>query len=399
MPAMRLALVCLAFGTLGLVGSMIGALVPALQVIYGIDFRTAMMAQWLMLVVGGGVALPVLVVMRRIGPVGTLCAALALMAAGCGALGLAVGVAPFALVLVAVAAIALGSAAVQVAGNPLAASIGSPGQGHVHLAVAQAFNALGVLIGVNLAAAMIFGHGAGAAAITTGAGRAYLVNGGMAALALGLFAINRRRLIPGGDAAHPVAIGQALTSRWAWGGAVALALYVGAEGAIGSVMIAFLHQPSVLGLNLADAGRALANLYWGGALAGRFAGSWLLTRITPARLLWLAACGAAALCVVAATMTGALAGYAALAIGVCNAIMFPTIFSLTLNRSAAPAAAVSGLLCTAIAGGALVSILVGELADRVGIAQAFVVPMLAYAVIGVFARTEPTRFTRRTNRG
>ena len=51
----------------------------------------------------------------------------------------------------------------------------------------------------------------------------------------------------------------------------------------------------------------------------------------------------------------------------------------------APPAAVSGLLSTAIAGGALMSAAAGYLAEHQGLAQAFAVPALAYAVIAGFA--------------
>ncbi|NWP28997.1 sugar MFS transporter, partial [Escherichia coli] len=85
-------------------------------------------------------------------------------------------------------------------------------------------------------------------------------------------------------------------SRWALLGALGIALYVGAEVTIGSTLILYLSQAETLGLPLDMAGAWVANLYWGGALVGRFAGSWLL-RFAPApRLLLLAGLAAAALC-------------------------------------------------------------------------------------------------------
>ena len=83
----------------------------------------------------------------------------------------------------------------------------------------------------------------------------------------------------------------ALASRWAVFGAVAIGLYVGAEVSIGSIMINFLNQPDVLDMPLEEAGNHLANFYWGGALAGRLLGTLLLVRIRATRLL--AACGLA----------------------------------------------------------------------------------------------------------
>jgi len=381
-----MALMYLVFFALGLIGSMTGPLVPALKALFALDFRAALAAQWLVLLVIGAMAWPCSRLLHRIGVFRVLCLALALMAAGCLGVTLAAGFMQFAGVLLALGLIGTGTTMLQVAGNPLTTALGSPERSHARLALAQGFNSLGVLGGVHLGAALMLGDGAAA----RGVEQAYGLIALLALAALAMF-VAGRGAFPAATAEDTAPPSAALRSRWAWAGAFAIALYVGAEGAIGSIMINYLHQPQVLDLPLAEAGRACANLYWGGALVGRFAGSWLLTRIPASRLLALMALLATVLCLIVATTHGALAGYAALAIGLCNAIQFPTIFSLTLARSNAPSSAVSGLMCTAIAGGALISIIVGELADRIGLAQAFWVPMLAYGLIAGFALLRPRR--------
>jgi FHS family L-fucose permease-like MFS transporter len=131
----------------------------------------------------------------------------------------------------------------------------------------------------------------------------------------------------------------------------------------------------------------LLPLYWGGAMVGRFIGSALLRKIAAGKLLALAAFAAAALCFVVSQSMGTTAAGAALAIGLFNSIMFPTIFTLTLEHSTAPPASTSGLLCFAIIGGALLPVLFASIADSSGIPTAFFVPMLAYAAIGIFGVT------------
>jgi FHS family L-fucose permease-like MFS transporter len=133
-----------------------------------------------------------------------------------------------------------------------------------------------------------------------------------------------------------------------------------------------------------NAGRLLS-LYWGGAMVGRALGSVLLIRAPASRVLAVAAGIALLLCVVVTQTGGAVAGVAALAIGFFNSIMFPTIFTLTLERSEAPTAATSGLLCMAIVGGAILPVAMGFAADRIGLSLAFVVPLVAYAFIALFA--------------
>jgi FHS family L-fucose permease-like MFS transporter len=176
-----------------------------------------------------------------------------------------------------------------------------------------------------------------------------------------------------------------MRSRWALFGAVAIGLYVGAEVSIGSIMINFLNQREILGLPFEAGGAYLANFYWGGALCGRLVGTALLTRVRAARLL--ATCGvvAALLCAVVLAGSGPVAGYAALAIGFFNSIMFPTIFSITLERSGVSRSATSGLLCVAVFGGALLPLAVGAMADRFGLGVSFLVPLAAYVFIAAFA--------------
>ena len=186
----------------------------------------------------------------------------------------------------------------------------------------------------------------------------------------------------------------ALRSRWALLGAAAIFLYVGAEVSIGSYMTNFLHQEDVFGVSLAQAGR-LVSLYWGGAMLGRFIGSALLRRVSAGQLLGAAAACAALLCLTVRLSPGATAGVAALSIGLMNSIMFPVIFTLTLERSSASEAATSGLLCMAITGGAFLPSLYGHIADVASLRAAYAVPLSAYVCISIFgfaaARAVPAR--------
>ena len=149
-------------------------------------------------------------------------------------------------------------------------------------------------------------------------------------------------------------------------------------------MINFLHQADVLGVSLERGGKLLS-LYWLGAMIGRFGGSALLTRLRATALLAVAAACAALLCLIVSQGVGVLAAVCAIAVGLFNSIMFPTIFTLTLERSSASTAATSGLLCVAIVGGAVLPRLTGHIADLPALHAAFMVPMAAYAFICIFA--------------
>jgi hypothetical protein len=160
--------------------------------------------------------------------------------------------------------------------------------------------------------------------------------------------------------------------------------YVGAEVAIGSLIVNYLQQSSVLGLDERSAGELIA-FYWGGAMVGRFIGSAILRVINPGLVLACAAAGAIGLILLSTSTTGELSGYSLLAVGLVNSIMFPTIFSLACERLGSRAADGSGIINVAIFGGAVVPLATGALADLSGsLAAALLLPAFCYAVIAAF---------------
>ena len=77
-------------------------------------------------------------------------------------------------------------------------------------------------------------------------------------------------------------------------------------------------------------------------------------------------------------------GNAILLIGLFNSIMFPTIFSLALAGLGKHTGKGSGALCMAIVGGALIPVLQGLIADRIGIHHAFLLPLGCYLYIAYY---------------
>jgi FHS family L-fucose permease-like MFS transporter len=104
--------------------------------------------------------------------------------------------------------------------------------------------------------------------------------------------------------------------------------------------------------------------------------------VSPGKLLAAVASGVILLILVSANTTGGVSGWALLAIGLFNSIMFPTIFSLASEGLGARAAEGSGVIATAIVGGAVVPWLTGRLADATNLHFALLLPALCYAVIG-----------------
>lgn len=397
----RLPVLMLTFGGLGLFGTIGSTLVPAVRPMFGLGLSAAMAVQWVPLIGGGIFALPMGSVLTRWGAVRTMLAGLGLSILGClvlGGAGLATAAqsGTYAEVLVGLFVLSTGATALQVAINPLVLDSGPPETGPSRLVLAQAANSLGVWLGVQLSSALVLGRvtdrPGSAAAVAEGLAQAYLVCASMLAAVL-LFArvAFRRDGETGGadnsSAAATETVGQANAWRcpWALAGALAIALYVGAEGTIGSLLVSYLHQPEALGLPLAVAGLWLANGYWGCAALSRLGGAMLLRRMPAAPLLAGAALFAAAGCLVAASGRGAPAGFGAMSTGLANGVMFPLVFAVTLRRTRAAVAKVSAMLVLAISGGALVSILAGQVAERHGLAHAFWVPLAGYVFLLGFA--------------
>ena len=166
-------------------------------------------------------------------------------------------------------------------------------------------------------------------------------------------------------------------------GALTMFLYVGAEVSLGSILTNYLMLDKTLSLDASTAGR-LGAAYWGGALVGRFVGSFILTRIRPGALLGAYALSSATLALLSVASSGTLAGIALIAVGLFNSIMFPVIFSLAIEGLGEDTPKASALMCMAIVGGAIVPLITGKVADAVGLGFAPVVPAACYLCIAVY---------------
>ena len=125
----------------------------------------------------------------------------------------------------------------------------------------------------------------------------------------------------------------------------------------------------------------MVSFYSGGAMVGRFAGAYLLNKFSPGNLLAFNSVGAIVLVLISISSTGALAMWSLLAVGLMNSLMFSTIFTLAVAGLGRHTEEASGLLCTAIVGGAVVPMLFGAVADVPGLRWAMALPVLCYVYI------------------
>jgi FHS family L-fucose permease-like MFS transporter len=402
-PNLRLFVMALFF-IFGGITSLNDVIIPKLKELFTLNYMQAMLVQTAFFAAYAIIGIPGAALIKRVGYMRGAVIGLLTMMAGCLLFIPASSSATFGIFLLALFVLASGVTIVQVVANPLISLLGPVRTTHSRLTFAQAFNSLGTTIFPYFGSIVILGGLAaisadqlsGAAldayrvAETKAVVRAYLGLAAALAIVAGVVWLNRHRLKGERHDGGSILQSFDLLRRPRFGfGALCIFLYVGAEVAIGSLIVNYLSEANVMGLDERSAGK-LIPLYWGGALIGRFIGSALLRMVSPGKLLAFNAAGAIALILLSANSSGAVAGYSLLAIGLMNSIMFPAIFSLACEGLGARAADGSGVICVAIVGGAVIPPLTGHLADVTGsLALALALPALCYAVVaafGIYAR-------------
>lgn len=409
-------LVTLLFFIWGFTTVLNDTLIPKLKAVYALSYAQAMLTQLCFFMAYFALSVPAGVLLQRIGYLRGIVTGLAIMGAGCLLFAPAAALGTYGGFLGALFVLASGITILQVAANPLIALLGSFQTSHSRLNLAQAFNSIGTTIGPFIGSALLLSGGLAAvepgvlsaAALdsyrreaTHAVGAPYAIFG----LALLLLALLFWSLRSWGEALVPpkaAGAGLALLGRPRLAlGALSIFLYVGAEVSIGSHLVSYLMMDRTLGATATRAGY-LISLYWGGMMVGRFIGSWALTHVAPGKALCACAIGAAALAATSAASSGPMAAVAILAVGLCNSIMFPTIFTLSIEGLGDDTPEGSGLLCLAIFGGAVVPPLMGLAADTIGLNLALLVPAACYlwiAVYGALVATAPLAAAQRVVAG
>lgn len=367
-------------------------LIPHLKGVFSLSYTQAMLIQFCFFGAYFLVSIPAGELVKRLGYQRGIVIGLMVASIGCLMFYPAAAFQTYGFFLAALFVLASGITVLQVSANPYVAALGKPETASSRLTMTQAFNSLGTTVAPFFGAFLILSAGAvGIDDVTNKAQDAdsvkvpYLIlAAALASLALFFSRIKLPQLALENETS---AEGAAALDFWAQRhlvfGVLAMFLYVGAEVSIGSFLVSFLGEEHIAGLQEEQAAHLIA-YYWGGAMVGRFLGAALMRVIRPGRLLALCACGASSLLLVAVMGQGKLAMWAILSVGLCNSIMFPTIFSLAIQGLGAQTSRGSGLLCLAIVGGAIVPLLQGVLADQLNVQLAFILPAACYLFIAFF---------------
>ena len=387
------------FFILGGVTNINDVLIPKLKGLYQLSHFQANLVQFAFFMSYALFSIPAGMLVARIGYVRGFIAGFLVVAVGALLFLPAASSGVYASFLAALFVIGGGITLLQVGMNPVTIALGPKETSHSRLTFAQLFNSVGVFLMVYGGAEIMLGKPSGIDPATLSGdalqahrvaesaviGQAYMwLAVAMAAIA-GLFWFWRSALDKTETEEVKVegTLGLFLNNSRVRLGALCIFTYVGAEVAIGSNLIAYLSDKGVMGITAVEAGRMLA-LYWGGAMVGRFFGGFILRMFQPGLVLATFAGAAILLIVLSGMSSGAIAGWALVLVGFCNSLMFPTIFSLGTEGLTEDAPRASGIMCTAIVGGALVPPLFGLVADGAGLKAALLVPVICYAVIAGF---------------
>lgn len=362
-------------------------LIPYLRLLFDLSYTQSMLIQFCFFGAYFIVSVPAGWLIGKIGYQAGIVVGLLIAGAGCVLFYPAAQAEIYGLFLLALFVLASGITILQVAANPYVTVLGDAKTASSRLTWTQAFNSLGTTVAPFFGAWLIFGGVADPEVSGVSTDTVSLPYFILAATLVVMALVFMRLKLPSmGKVDSSVAVtsgGNAWQHRHLVLGALGIFVYVGAEVGIGSFLAIYLSMPEIGGMTTAQASHYIS-WYFGGAMVGRFIGAAVMQKVSGNRVLMFNALAAVLLLALTMLSSGKLAMWALLLVGLCNSIMFPTIFSLALQNLGRSTGQGSGILCLAIVGGAVLPLLQGMLADRVGVQAAFILPLLCYVYIAFY---------------
>lgn len=368
------------FFMMGFITCLNDILVPFLKQVFKLDYAQAALVQFCFFAAYGLASIPSSKLIEKVGYQKGMVIGFVITALGCVLFYPAVSYNTYNLFLIALFILATGIVILQVAANPFVSVLGPPETASARLTMTQAFNSFGTFVAPFFGSYLILSK-LNESGSSEGVKYPYLfIAAVLVVIALILSRIHFPTMekTPEGDEGTWK---QVLKEPNLILGMLGIFTYVGAEVAIGSFLVNYIMENA--GLPETQAANYVA-FYWGGAMVGRFLGIYTLKLFSPGKVLSFHSILAIAFIMISINTTGILSVYTMIAVGLCNSIMFPTIFTLALKGLEKSAEKASGLLATAILGGAIIPVFTGQMADSMGLRMAFTLPAICYAYIAFY---------------
>jgi len=407
----------------GFITVLVDFLIPRLKEIFTLTYFQAGLVQFAFFMAYFLLSIPAGFILSKIGYKKGIVLGLLTMALGCFLFYPAAEFRTFSIFLMAYFILAGGMTILQVAANPFVAVLGNKKGASSRLNLAQAFNSLGTAIAPAIGATFLLSdtikttaeidilseieksayYIAEAVAVQT---PFVLLSACIIALAV-IFAFVKLPSII--KTVSNSGYMEVLKNKVLMMGAFAILVYVGAEVAIGSYLVNYFINMdmhliiqstpwmnniaiNILNTNLESLDKraivgAFVTFYWSGAMIGRFIGAYLTNKNNPSKVLGFFAIGALLLIIISMNTVGLISMWSILAVGLFNSIMFPTIFTLSIQDIEELKPQASGILCTMIVGGAIIPPLYGFLTDLSGFKTAMILLLACYGYIYYFAKS------------
>lgn len=409
----------------GFITVLVDSLIPRLKDIFEMSYAKTVLVQFAFFTAFFVFSLPAGFILSKIGYKKGIVFGLLTMALGCLLFFPAAEYRNFSFFLIGYFTLAGGITVLQVAANPYVALLGSENGASSRLNLSQAFNSLGTTIAPIVGALFLLSDSVKTSSeiglLTEVERKKYYISEAatvqtpflVIALSIFLLAIifafiNLPKVMQVSPKGGYMTL---LKKKSLLMGAFGIFVYVGAEVAIGSFLVNYFFEMNLatiisenqLMMHIAN---TIANtfnktftdadpksllgifviFYWGGAMIGRFVGSYLTKIMLPGKVLSIFSFFAIFMILISINTDGLLSMWSMLAVGLFNSIMFPTIFTLSLEGLGDLKAQASGLLCMAIVGGAIIPFAFGSLIDHFGFKTAFVLTIVCYGYILFFGR-------------
>ena len=406
----------------GLITVLVDSLIHRLKEIFSIGNFEAGLVQFAFFIAYGFVSIPAGLLLKKIGYKKGIIIGLLTMGIGCLMFYPAASFRVFPLFLLGYFTLASGMTVLQVAANPYVTMLGDSDGASSRLNLSQAFNSLGTAIAPVIGAIFILSDNILSTdeivVLTENEKIAYYLQEAsavqgpfiiLAAMLIGLaifvfFTKLPKVLNENSVGTYAEVIKNKLLSR----GALGIFVYVGVEVAIGSYLTLYfmdmglvdqiksseimgsifslVHSSDITEVDGKAVVGAFVVFYWSGAMVGRSIGTYLTKMYNPGSILSLFSLGAVLMVLLSMNTTGFIAMWSIIAVGLFNSIMFPTIFAIAISGLGDLKPLGSGVLCTAICGGAFISPFYGYLADTIGFKLAFILPIVCYGYIYYYGK-------------
>ena len=370
------------FFLFGFVTVMNDILIPHLKGLFDLSNVEAMLVQFCFFGAYFIMSLPAGWLLSKIGYKRGIVLSLSVVGAGLLLFVPAASLISYPFFLFALFIIGSGITVLQVAANPYLSLLGPIESGSTRINLAGGFNSLAATIGPMIGAYFIFIDPTSSSAAKAAATQIpYLGLAVFVFILAIIFSIIKlpQVLDKTGDQVH----GNIWRFLHLKLGALAIFFYVGAEVAVGSLLIGYMSLPENGSLDASTAAKYVS-YYWGSAMVGRFFGFIFLSKIKTSLTLSVAAGFGLLFTTIALFISGPQSIWCIVLLGLCHSVMWPCIFPLSIEGLGKFTSLGSAMLVMMVVGGALIPVLQGYIIDIKSYKASFIIELVCYGYILFF---------------